>query len=136
VAWRQVKNDYYYKTVTARTFSSQASACQDIGGQLAMIYNQDSHDAILSIAGNFVSQLGVDGVVQVRFHPKLHIPIFLCLIERTLECCTFHFNTPKFLYHILRKCDKINFMRVKTLMSFSDQTKKIGIYNLGGNVAG
>ncbi len=49
--WVQVGGDWYLRLGIIRTFQSTVDACILYGGQLAVIYDQATHDAIYKLTG-------------------------------------------------------------------------------------
>ena len=49
--WQQKGNDWYLKLENERNFYRSLEKCVELGGHLAVIRDQASHDAIYSLAG-------------------------------------------------------------------------------------
>ncbi len=49
--WQQIGTDWYLKLESGRNFQDSLDKCISLGGHLAVIRDQASHDAIYSLAG-------------------------------------------------------------------------------------
>jgi hypothetical protein len=54
----QLGGDWYVTLETPITFQQASSSCTESNGQLAVIYDQNSHDAIYKLIGKTVVKLG------------------------------------------------------------------------------
>jgi len=52
-----VGGDWYFKLRVKRTFQETVDACIEIGGQLAVIYDQVTHDAMYQLTGTVKPEL-------------------------------------------------------------------------------
>jgi len=63
----QAGGDWYNKLGVRRTFPVAVDACASSGGQLAVIYDQASHDAIYELIGNQFFKIKVQEPILHNF---------------------------------------------------------------------